>query len=130
MKQRLQDNNEFSIHMVRMTFWSVGMTAAGTILLFFVDSYWAEGWFLGSIFNVIFFLILRSAYRRWIAHGETLDFIGIKISSYGFMRLPAAAILLVLTAVCTHISVFALVAGLLSLRLSIFGEGLRGVIKK
>ena len=124
------DPMEFDNYTKRMYLISLLWTAAGTAVLFpWGISLWGA-WLLGTLFNVLFFFLLNRLYTLWQRNHCNALWTAQHIALLGFLRLPIEAIGCFLIVWATSFHVFFFLAGLLSLRVSIYMESLCRVIRK
>ena len=124
------DSMEFDRYTGRMLACSLLWMAAGSaVLLPWGISLWGA-WLLGTLFNGMFFFLLNRLYILWRKNHRSALWMAQRISLFGFLRLPIEAVCCFLLVRTTSFHVFFFLAGLLSLRVSIYLEALRCVIKK
>lgn len=124
------DSMEFDRYTGRMLAGALIWMAAGSaVLLPWGVSLWGA-WLLGTLFNGLFFFLLNRLYILWRKNHRSALWIAQRISLFGFLRLPIEAVCCFLIVWATSFHVLFFLAGLLSLRVSIYLEALRRVIRK
>lgn len=126
----MQSDMDFPEYLRRMIFLSLIMTFAGAILLFPLGKIWWQGWFLGSLFNVFFFFLMKGLYKFWSLAGKDMVYIGERVAAFSSARFLVGIVMCILVELYTSFHILAFAAGLLSLRISIYIDAIRSVIKK
>lgn len=126
----MQSDMDFPEYLRRMIFLSLIMTFGGAILLFPLGKPWWQGWFLGSLFNVFFFFLMKGLYKFWSLAGKDMVYIGERVAAFSSARFLVGIAMCVLVELYTSFHILAFAAGLLSLRISIYIDAIRSVIKK
>lgn len=126
----MQSDTDFPEYLRRMIFLSLIMTFAGAILLFPLGKIWWQGWFLGSLFNVFFFFLMKGLYKFWSLAGKDMVYIGERVAAFSSARFLVGIVMCILVELYTSFHILAFAAGLLSLRISIYIDAIRSVIKK